>query len=355
MHKLASTTDNLTDKVSLLSVANLMNPISTFFNSPKWAPRSYLESFTPGAGREMTWAALTSGAGAFALAAALRAYKAKQDQETDKLQKKVTHALTPVLPNPVATGVTPKHKSTSKKPLDRLLKRMTDELGEQLPEGQLPEGQLPNKLLQKSANWVDSASLAVPLGAAALAGTVGYNMVDRTIERRDKAKLTEDLATKQALMRRLIAARALNARGKLPDDAYNKLMTEVAPYQQMFAKQAAWNLSYPLNKYASEDPSVSPKGSDSWQIRSAIGLLMATLMATSVYGGYKYFSAQDPNRLKFEATKKGLREFSKRKMMDSPLENEELPSELTKEFRDLQKDVKTPTVRETPNNPTSIW
>lgn len=52
---------------------------------------------------------------------------------------------------------------------------------------------------------------------------------------------------------------------------------------------------------------------------SSLGLLVAALTAASGVGAYKYFSASDPDNIRYKAMKKGLREYARSKSMRTPI------------------------------------
>ena len=290
----------LTNEVSGSSIINMVNPFSSFVGGKTWAPQSVINEGHDPIAREAIWKTVTGLVGAGALTAAIRLYMGAMETKKNFTKKPIKTYLDTTSESPIDAGDIDYVASqvNKKKPISK----------------------------KAAVEWSDFVQYALPAAGVVGGSVLGYNLVDRIMEKHDAREYDKQIAYKSDLLKKLVAARALNARGQLTDQNYNKVMQEYDAY----TKTAS------LNKYAEgqslKDRAKSWLGLDktdetgrNWFDRpiskgvGALGLILTIAMAASAYASKEYFDKNDPARIKEKAMKEGLEAYSKERMYDKPL------------------------------------
>ena len=194
----------------------------------------------------------------------------------------------------------------------------------------------------------DWLGVAVPTGAALLTAALTYAATDAWADKRKGEILQDRVANKNDYLKKLIIARARNAKGKLTERDLRKA----------------------LRRPDFEDAEIQIKqgaNDTSSSISAAVGLLALGLLGVTTYGSYKYFEANNPNNIKYKAYKKGLEEYAATRSNKTPLtvgssdaeifkkidETDETPEELARKKKKLQEGA-TPLLLEDKHTPVSI-
>lgn len=154
----------------------------------------------------------------------------------------------------------------------------------------------------------DIMKLAIPTGAAVLGGALGYRLVDDVYDKSTAKKLKEEKALLASLHKKVVMARALNARGQLSEDMYRDILMEAHP---LLAKQA---MDRHMNKTAGG-------GLVKDYAAPALGLALSIAFAASAYGSHQYFASRNVDRLRHKAIKEGLGEYAMQQSMMRPIEH----------------------------------
>lgn len=153
----------------------------------------------------------------------------------------------------------------------------------------------------------DIMKLAIPTSAVVLGGALGYKLVDDVYDKGTAKKLKEEKALLASLHKKVVMARALNARGQLSEDMYRDILREAHP---LLAKQA---MDRHLNKTAG--------GLVKDYAAPALGLALSIAFAASAYGAHQYFASRNVDRLRHKAIKEGLGEYAMQQSMMRPIEH----------------------------------
>ena len=165
----------------------------------------------------------------------------------------------------------------------------------------------------KSASAGDWLKWSVPIGSAMLMGGIGYKLVDDVYDKGTAKKLQEDKALLASLHKKLVMARALNARGQLSNDMYNEILREAGP---LLSKSGSFIKT-------AEDGSVYKEHSgvvSDWGL-PALGLAMGIAALASGYSVYQYQASRNPSRLRQKAIKSGLDEYAMQQSVMRPIEH----------------------------------
>lgn len=162
---------------------------------------------------------------------------------------------------------------------------------------------------KKAVTLSDVAKWAVPVGSVALGGALGYKLVDDIYDKSTAKKLNEEKAILSSLHKKVVMARALNARGQLSESMYRDILMEAQP---LLAKQAMYRH---LNKTAGGDHVFKD-----WAA-PALGLALSVAFAASAYGAHNYFASRNVNRLRHSAIKEGLGEYAMQQSVMRPIEH----------------------------------
>lgn len=285
----------LTNEVSGESLINLVNPFSGFYGGLTWAPSSVVgpENAANARTREVLWKTLAGFLTAGAIASAVRGYKGLIDKDTTFTTKPMKKYLDTTMKAPISA---------------KDVASVTDEEKRKQEE------------LKKSASLTDFGQFALP-AAGVLGGSIlGYSALDKLIEKSDAKEYDKQISQKDQLMKKLVAARALQARGMLSDDSYNSLMKEYEAY----SKTASMSKTAGAFEEWWKSPMSMTKGT--------AGLLMLLAMAASAYTTKQYFDNNDPARIKEKAMRAGLEQYSKERMFNKPMYTEDPEKELFKKL-----------------------
>ena len=138
---------------------------------------------------------------------------------------------------------------------------------------------------------------AVP-GAGILFGAIaGSRMVDNIYDKSDEAALDKRKKELSDLHKDIITARALQARGALSRDVYADIL----------ARATKVSRSADINKTAEDK---STPDSDQSILMATLGVIAAATAGIGGYGAYQYAASRNPNRLKYDAIKAGLKSYA---------------------------------------------
>ena len=164
--------------------------------------------------------------------------------------------------------------------------------------------------LDQEVEWPAATDIAanvvntgLPIAAFALAAAAAYKGVDAIADKRRVDVLDDAIVRKRKAVKRLMQARAQQARGTISDKEVDDALAAAAANEN-YIKTAQ---DEGVTRMATRD------------ILAGIGLLMVGLTGASAIGAYKYFSASDPANIKYKAIKKGLKEYAKTKAAGTPL------------------------------------
>ena len=224
------------------------------------------------------------GASAFVLAALARALVQQQDPHESYAGVDTAKQLNTTMSDPIVS-------SELSGELNKSVKKQNKEAS----------------LNKKALKTTDVLKWALPIGAVGLGGAIGYKLVDDIYDKDTSKKLKEEKALLASLHKKVVMARALNARGQLSEDMYRDILKEAQPF---LAKQA---MVIHLNKTAA-DPVKD------WAV-PALGLALSVALASSAYGTYQYLKSRNVDRLRHKAIKSGLEEYAMQQSMMRPIEH----------------------------------
>ena len=188
-------------------------------------------------------------------------------------------------------------------------------------------------LAPPTSMWTNTGRVAWPVLALIFGSTMGWRLADKWSDQKRNKELTEAVSQKSDLARRLMQTRARVAKGVATDKEVADVLA-AAEAGEGYTKVAS-------NRYT--EPDTHPV------IRTGVtgyGLLALALMMAGMGGAYKYFSAADPNNIKFKALKKGLRTYAREKTSMTPITN--VPSDASEYFASIDEGGKDKNVREEP-------
>lgn len=301
----------LTNEVSGESLINLVNPFSGFYGGSTWAPSAVVgpDNAANARTRETLWKTLAGFLTAGAIAAAIRGYKGLLDKDTHFTTKPMKKYLDTTMSSPIGA---------------KDIAAVTE------------EGKDKKEELAKSASGLtDFTQFALP-AAGVLGGSIlGYSALDRLIEKSDAKDYDKQIAQKDQLMKKLVAARALQARGMLSDENYNSLMKEYEAYSKKASLEKKASLDKSAKGWWDETVSIS---------KGTAGLLMLLAMAASAYTTKQYFDRNDPARIKEKAMKEGLEQYSKERMFNKPMYTTDPDKELFEKLNKEKEKEKAPVI-----------
>ena len=231
--------------------------------------------------------AIGYGGSAFVLAALARALVQQQDPHESYAGVDAARKLNTTQADPVVSG----------------------ELNKELAKSV----QKQNKSASVSKQASDWLKWGVPAGAILLGGGIGYKLVDDMYDKQTASKLKEEKALLASLHKKIVMARALNARGQLSNEMYNSILEEAGP---LLAKQA---MEYHKMNKTAKGKSTKDLTKD-W-IKPALGLACAIAMTASAYSVYQYQASRNPTRLRHKAIKGGLDEYAMQQSVMRPIEH----------------------------------
>lgn len=237
-------------------------------------------------GSEIAANAIGYGGSAFLLATIARALVQQQDPHESYAGVDATKHLNTTMQDPIVS-------SQLNKELDKSVKKQTKSAS----------------VTKEALEAADLLKWGIPAGAALLGGSLGYKMVDDMYDKSTAKKIKEDKALLASLHKKVVMARALNARGQLSEDMYRDILKEAQPF---LAKQA-------MDRHLHKD--ASGKGVLSDWAAPAIGLALSVALAAGAYGTYQYQKSTNPNRLRYKAIKGGLEEYAMQQSTMRPIEH----------------------------------
>jgi len=156
----------------------------------------------------------------------------------------------------------------------------------------------------------NSVNVAAPLAALVLAAATSWKAVDHWADARRNRLLTSAIDSKSNTVRALMQARARVAKGTITPQEVDKVLKGVDD-ESNYVKTAA------EAAVSSDDSTLIGSGTRAGL--AGFGLLLLTLAAVSGVGSYKYFSAADPDNIKYKAMKQGLKNYARSKSYASPV------------------------------------
>jgi hypothetical protein len=194
----------------------------------------------------------------------------------------------------------------------------------------------------KSLSMGNAISMAAPLGVMLLAAGAGYKLADNIAGARRNRLLDEAIKRKADATKALMKTRARIPKG-LATEKDIKNTHDIISSDDIFLKQG----STPLTQ----------------KVVSAAGLLGIAMMSATALGSYKYFSASNPNNIKYKALKKGLSEYAKQRTNLAPISV--IPTDSDAFFKEIDGPAATAAPKATPrslpqfdpstlNNPISV-
>lgn len=170
-----------------------------------------------------------------------------------------------------------------------------------------------------------ATNFAVPVAAAVLASASMYRFTNKQIDKTEDSIIDNANAHKSEAIRRLIATRARVARG-LADDAEVQRAVDYATDDEAMLKSAAGEDNEPsiFGRFirALWPGNWGGEGSNpgaARKLETSLGLVVAGLGVASTIAGYTYFSASDPDNIKYKAMKKGLRQYAVDRAINTPI------------------------------------
>lgn len=252
------------------SYANLFNPLSPIMGGGDKIP-GFVSSMFPGNDRA-AW--LVSKAGAAGLLAAAVLGSVRVAQHVDRMAQLRDED----------DPVDKEHKqlsTTFEVPLGK-------KAAEEVPAAFVP---MPSALSTENV-----ANVAIPVSALLLAGAGAWHAADTFADKRRNRQLDEAIAGKSNTVRDLIRLRARIAKGNADDAEVKRVLKSVKD----------------------DDNYIKTAGVVRTGI-SGVGLLTLALLAASAAGSYSYFSASDPDNMKYKAMKKGLDAYARSKTSMTPI------------------------------------
>lgn len=173
----------------------------------------------------------------------------------------------------------------------------------------------------------NTVNTGLPALAFLLMAAGAYKGADVLADKRRNKLLDDDIARKSQAVRQLMQARARVAKGTATD-------AEV---------RAALEAGSRAGEYVKTASDPSPV----WRAGiTGAGLLLAALGISSAVGAYKYFSAADPDNIKYKALKKGLETYAKNKAAMTPITT--IPEGAEEYFKAIDEGGARKGVREQP-------
>lgn len=177
----------------------------------------------------------------------------------------------------------------------------------------------------KSWSMGNAVSMAAPLGVMLLAAGAGYSLADNIAGARRNRLLDETIKRKADAAKALMAIRAKIPKGRVTAQDIEKVHDTISS-DDIFLKQG----STPLTQ----------------KVVSAAGLLGIAMMGATAVGSYKYFSAGNPNNIKYRAIKKGLAEYAKQRANLTPISV--IPTDSSEFFTEIDGPEAAPVAKVAP-------
>lgn len=297
-----------------VSYKRLFNPLSQLIGGGDKYPEWLLKLF-PANPKAAWWTAKLGGIGALALitAAGTRALlhnnaiteTYEYDDPSRKLKSQLgTTFMAPLAPDKKLDPTTGEVKEASLRKyagwFDKLILKGFGTKHDKRPDA-VP-------LADPNAMLTNTMRVLLPMTALVLGGAGGWKLADMWSDKRRNAELTAAVDEKSRKVRQLIQTRARLAKGLASANDVDKTITDTIDPEESYIKQAS------MTKKAAGDEAPIARG-----LFTGYGLLFMSLMMAAGLGSYKYFSASDPNNIKFKALKKGLRAYARDKTSMTPI------------------------------------
>ena len=160
----------------------------------------------------------------------------------------------------------------------------------------------------ESTEWWEAPEttlrVGLPLGALILAAGAAWKGVDYLADKHRNSVLSSAIAGKSNTVRRLMQARARLAKGTITDQELKDTIDSIQA-DDSYVKTAAMGQEKELEPVKT--------------LGTSLGLLLVALTAASGVGAYRYFSASDPDNIRYKAMKQGLKEYAKSKTLKTPI------------------------------------
>lgn len=283
------------------SYLNTINPFSGFFGGgirvPEWWMKAFPANTATDAGKLTAGMAFQTAACALLAAGLVGGYRAlkhlnrvsemaESDNPAGKLRSQLSTTFEGKLTPTDETKVEEKTASQQK----------TAE--EKLDDKWVMMGPItPHNLL----------SLSVPFAASLLAAGAAYGLVDNWASARRNRKLDTAIKAKDNAVKQLMQARARVAKGNITEDDINKTM-DALNAEDLYIKEAR-----------QDQPESGAVTALSRATIATYGFFGSLLLLASALGGYRYFSASDPNNIKYKVSKRSLADYARNKTNLTPI------------------------------------
>jgi len=156
----------------------------------------------------------------------------------------------------------------------------------------------------------------LPLAVALLIAGASWDMADKWADKKRNDLMTKAIAGKSNTARRLMKLRARIARGLADEKEVNSTLASIGN-DENYVKTASSNDEYPVARPI---------------ITSAL-LILAGLGVMTAIGSYKYSKASNINNLRYNAIKRGLKDYARNKSYASPVSI--IPQDADQYFKDM--------------------
>lgn len=173
-------------------------------------------------------------------------------------------------------------------------------------------------------SWNNTLGTALPIGAFLLASAGAYTLVDTWADKRRNARLDQAIKDKDAVIKDLMLARAKIPRARLNNYSMGQASGD-AIEAGSYVKEASDGVVDKTLRTAV----------------SAAGLLGIALFSAGAIGSYNYFKALDDGNQKYDAAKKGLKEYAKLKSGMTPITT--IPRDAKEYFAEIDGPAPKPT------------
>lgn len=159
---------------------------------------------------------------------------------------------------------------------------------------------------------VNIAAVGLPLAALLYGASKGWSTVGDSVNDIEAAELDDSVEDKHRKLWNLIKVRARVAKGIASPQEVKKALRDVDSDERYVQKVAS------LDKSAEFDLKKFLEGLGRGGVTIG-GLALLSLAGLSTYASYNYFRSRDPKNAKYDAIKKGLREYTKAKTLNTPI------------------------------------
>ena len=171
--------------------------------------------------------------------------------------------------------------------------------------------------------WANARNVGLPMAAMLLAAGFSWDRADKYADKERNELMTKAIAGKSNTIRRLMKLRARIARGLADEKEVNSTLASIGN-EENYVKTAASNDEYPVARPV---------------ITSALLILAGLGVMTSI-GSYKYSKASNINNLRYNAIKRGLKDYARNKSYASPVSI--IPQDADQYFKDMYADEDKP-------------